>query len=163
MDSPHYLLNTWTCFQVKTFQTTPQLDNYQITLQGTFKIWELHLERKQEKKKNESYKREDKSVDGLTTLFLYHFCAKKSRALCDALKYRSFAAEENRALHFFWLIQYGKTYGWDLSWPNLRWRILISKSHGRNWCQFKRLWTKLIHSLKIRGQIYNLPLYLSNH
>ena len=137
------------------------------------------------------YKRRGRVGDKLTTLFLYywkmgnlflgHFLLTGKEipknlqflkfgeswisiicnALCDALKYQSFATKENRTLHVFWLIQYEKTYGWDLSWTNLRWPILISKSHGQNWCQFKRSWTKLIHCIKIRGQIYNLSLYLS--
>ena len=131
MDLPHYL-NTWNCLQVKTFQTSPQLDNYQITLQAHSKFGNYTWK----KKKWKLYKRRERVEDGLTTLFLYHICANKS--------------EENRTVHhikkrteqsifFGWFShkkdsQYEKTYDWDLSWSNLRWRILISKSHGWNWC-----------------------------
>ena len=119
-------------FAGKNIQTSPQLDNYQITLQAHSKFGNYTWK----KKKWKLYKRRERVEDGLTTLFLYHICANKS--------------EENRTVHhikkrteqsffFGWFShkkdsQYEKTYDWDLSWPNLCWRIPISKSHGWNWC-----------------------------
>ena len=118
MDLPHYL-NTRNCLQVKTFQTSPQLDNYQITLQVHSKFGNYTWK----KKKNESYIREEKEQK----MDLPHcFCITFAQTNLKRTE-QSITSKKEQNSPFFLVdflkkkdSQYEKTYDWDLSWPNLR-------------------------------------------
>ena len=126
MDLPHYL-NTRNCLQVKTFQTSPQLDNYQITLQAHSKFGNYTWK---EKKKWKLYKRRERVEDGLTTLFLYHICANKS--------------EENRTVHHIKKrTEQSIFFGWFSIWENLWLGSVLAQSALTN-SNIKKSWVKLM-------------------
>ena len=150
MDLPHYL-NTWNCLQVKTFQTSPQLDNYQITLQVHSKFGNYTWKKK---KKWKLYKRRERVEVGLTHIVSVSHLRKQIWREQNSPSHQK--KEQNTP--FFWLIFSKKRFSiWENLWLGsvLVQSALTNSNIQKSWVKLMS-WTKLINSIKIMSQIYNL-------